>query len=463
MTTRAIAAGLVALAILVPPGALAQPGVRLPGAARPALAPSAAVPAAAPAAPTQRQADYIVAVVNSEPVTNNEVRARVQRVQRQLARAGEAQPPLDVLAHEVMEQLIVEKAQVQLAREGGITADDLAIDQAAQNIARRNEVSEAEMYRRLAADGVSREQFREELRRQLLLQRLREREVDARVRVSEPEIDQFLREQTSLAGAAARAEINLAHILIAVPEGASEAQVAAAQARAQGVADKARSGGDFAALAREFSDAPGAAGTGGAMGLRSADRYPELFVQAAAPLAVGGVAGPVRSGAGFHVLKLLDKSRAGMPATVVQSHARHILLRTGPQLSEAAAAAQLADYRQRVLAGQADFAQLAREHSQDGSAKQGGDLGWVNPGSFVPEFEEAMDALKPGDIGQPLVSRFGVHLIQLLERREQRLTPREQRELARQAVRQKKTEDAYATWTQEQRARAYVEYRDPPQ
>ena len=457
MKPRAIAVGLMGLASLVPLGAAAQ-GVRLPGAQRPQLS----APVAAPSN-TQRQADFIVAVVNAEPVTNNEVRARMARVLRQIQQSGGAQPPLDLLAAEVMEQLIVEKAQMQLAKEGGITVDELAIDQAAQTIARRNEVSMEEMLRRLSAEGVSREQFRLELRSQLTLQRLREREVDARVRVSEPEIDQFLREQSPQGADLARTELNIAQVLIAVPEDASEAQVAAAQARAQGVADKARANGDFAALAREFSDAPGATNSGGQMGLRAADRYPELFVSAVASLPVGGVAGPVRSGAGFHVLKLIEKSRASLPATVVQSRARHILLRTSAQLSETAAVERLADYRRRILAGQADFAQLAREHSQHASAKQGGDLGWVNPGTFVPEFEEVMDALKPGDLSQPLISRFGVHLIQLQERREQRLSAREQREVARQAVRMKKTEDAYATWTQEVRGRAYVEYRDPPQ
>ena len=314
---------------------------------------------------------------------------------------------------------------------------------------------------RLAADGIGREQFRQELRRQLTQQRLREREVDARVRVSDHEIDQYLREQGTGADQA-QVDLNLGHILVAVPEGASPAQVAERQARAQAAADKARAGGDFAALAREFSDAADA-GAGGLMGLRPADRYPELFVQATQAVPVGGVAGPVRSGAGFHVLKVVDKTRSGMPATVVQSHARHILLRTGAQLSETAAAERLAEYRRRVQAGQADFADLAKEHSQDGSAKQGGDLGWSNPGSYVPEFEEAMNALKPGEISTPLVSRFGVHLIQLLERRETRLNPREQREMVRQMVRQKKIEDAYAVWAQELRGRAYVEYRDPPQ
>ncbi|KAB7537944.1 molecular chaperone SurA, partial [Verminephrobacter sp. Larva24] len=170
-----------------------------------------------------------------------------------------------------------------------------------------------------------------------------------------------------------------------------------------------------------------------------------------------------RSPAGFHLLKVEQRVIAGQPATVLQSHARHILLRTGPRMSETAAAERLADYRRRVLAGQADFAALAREHSQDdGSAKKGGDLGWANPGQYVPEFEQALQALQPGDISAPLVTRFGVHLIELLERRQASLTAREQRDVARQAVREKKLDQAYLSWTQDLRARAYVEYRDPP-
>lgn len=458
MNPRAFAIGLVCLASFVSLGAVAQ-GVRLPGASGMGGVRLPAPGTVAPAGP--RQADFIVAVVNSEPVTNSEVRTRMSRLQRQVARQGGAQPPQELLAREALEQLIQELAQVQLARESGIVVDDLAVDQAVQSVARQNEVSADEVYRRLAADGVARDTFRQELRRQLMQQRLREREVDARVRVSEPEIDQFLREQIAAAGQA-EAEIQLGHVLVSVPEGASPAQVAAAQARAQGVADKARAGSDFGTLAREFSEAPEAS-AGGLMGLRPADRYPDLFVEATKALAVGGVAGPVRSGAGFHVLKVVDKTRAGMPTTVTQSHARHILLRTSAQLTETAAAERLADYRRRVLAGQADFAALAREHSQDASAKQGGDLGWSNPGSFVPEFEDTMNALKTGDISQPLVSRFGVHLIQLIERREIRLSPREQREMVRQVVRQRKIEEAYATWVQEVRGRAYVELRDPPQ
>ena len=465
MNHRAIA--LAALAFLLTHGAVAQ-GLRPSGSASPGMGLSRPAPVPSVPLPTPqessapRAADFIVAVVNSEPVTNNEVRARLARAEVQLAQQGGAMPPRDLLAREVLERLIVERVQLQQARETGVKVDDFAVTQAEQGVARQNNMSTDDLYRRLARDGMSRERFREELRNQLLLQRLREREVEARVKVTDLDIDQYLREQQQNADPASM-EINLGHVLVLVPENASPAQVAEREKRAQQAAAKARAGEDFAAVAREYSDAPEGQRAGGLLGLRPADRYPELFVSSTQGVPVGGIVGPVRSPAGFHILKVVERTAAGVPTNVVQSHARHILLRTSAQLSEAAAAARLADYRRRVLAGQADFATLAREHSQDGSAKEGGDLGWANPGRYVPEFEEAMNALKPGDVSEPLVSRFGVHLIQLLERREAKLTQREQRDMARDTVREKKLDEAYATWVQELRGRAYVEYRDPPQ
>jgi peptidyl-prolyl cis-trans isomerase SurA len=410
----------------------------------------------------QRQADYIVAVVNSEPITNNEVRARLVRVEQQLAQQGGALPSRAELARQVLERLISERAQLQMAREAGIRVEDGTVDQAEQSVARQNQVSVEELRRRLAQDGVPLDQFRDDLRNQLLLSRLREREIEPRVKVSDLDIDQFIREQQGSTDLASM-EINLAQVLVAVPENASPAQVDALRARAELVLQRAKAGEDFAGLVRTYSDAPDR-GNGGQLGLRSADRYPPLFIDATQSLRAGGIAGPVRSGAGFHILKVVEKTQAGMPGvTVTQSHARHILLRTGPQLSESAARERLADFKKRIEAGQADFATLARENSQDGSAREGGDLGWVNPGVFVPEFEEAMNSLAPGQISDPLTSRFGVHLIQLLERRETTLSQREQRDIARSLVREKKLDEEYTRWVQEIRGRAYVEYRDPPQ
>ena len=409
----------------------------------------------------QRSADYIVAVVNSEPVTNNEVRNSLLRTEQQLTQAGTAMPPRDELARLVLERLIGDRAQLQEARLSGLRIDEGAVDSAVQSVAQQNQLTVDELRKQLVADGLTFNKFRDGLRDELMVTRFRQREVASRVRVTEADIDQFLRDQEGSSDGAA-IEINLAQILIPVPENASTEQIASLQARAQLAADRARAGTDFVALVNEFSEASLRA-SGGQLGLRSAERYPPLFLQATEKLRVGGIAGPVRSGAGFHVLKVVEKRQAGMPGVnITQTRARHILLRVGPQQREAAAIAKLADMKRRVAAGQADFAALARESSDDGSAKDGGDLGWTNPGMFVPEFEQAMNSLVSNQISEPVVSRFGVHLIQVLERRETQLSSRDQRDLARSVIRDKKLEDAYAVWAQEIRGRAYVEFREPP-
>lgn len=457
MTSRLFAMGCLALFVAV--GAQAQ-GLRLsdgPGASLSRALAGSTMPGSA----AVRSADFIVAVVNSEPVTNTEVRNRMGRVAQAVAAQGGQMPPEEQLAREVLERLILEKAQLQSARELGLKVDDYAVDQAMHNLARQNSLSLEQMLARMGADGINVTRFREELRNQLLLQRLREREVDGRVRVSELDIDQYLQEQRK-AGDISNMTLNLGHIFIAVPENASPTVVAEREARAREALEKLRSGQDFTAVVREYSDAPEAR-EGGVLGLRLVDRYPELFVRAVASAPQGAVVGPLRSGAGFHLLKVLEKSQQAMATVVTQNHVRHILLRPSEQLSERAAAERLADYRRRVQAGQARFEDLAREYSQDGSAKEGGDLGWTGPGVFVPEFEEALRQLKPGEVSEPVVSRFGVHLIQLVERRQATLTAREQRESLRNVVREKKLEKAYNTWIQEVRGRAYVEYRDPPQ
>ena len=420
------------------------------------------------AVPTQRiaqsgplQADFIVAVVNSEPITNNELRARVTRVEQQLGQQGTAIPPRDQLVQRMLEQLINERAQLQQARETGVRVDDSMIDQATTNVAQQNQMTVEALRRRVEAEGLPWAQFRNDLRDQLLLSRLREREVEARTRASDVEVDQFIREQQS-AFDPSSGEIHIAHILIAIPENATEAQIATLRTRAQTVLERARKGDDFAALAKEVSSAPDKA-SGGQLGLRTVARYPALFTDATRDTPAGGVTGPVRSGAGFHVLKVLEKKSSGLPTSISQTHARHILLRTGPKLTEAAARERLSQIRQRIVQGKADFAAVAKEVSQDGSAANGGDLGWTNPGQFVPEFEDTMNRLAPEQISEPLTSRFGVHLIQVVERRETKLTQLQQREVARNVLREKKSEEAYVAWAQEVRGRAYVEMREPPQ
>ena len=407
-----------------------------------------------------RSADFIVAVVNSEPVTNNEVRARIQRVRETMQSQGMQQLPSgDELAREVLERLIVEKAQVHTAKETGIKVDDFAIDQAIQNLAQQSGLNMDAMRREIAQRGQTESSFREDIRNQLLMQRLQNREVDGRVKVTEQDIDQYLATQNQQAaqGDLAQSTINLGHILITVPERASQAEVAQRQALAQQALEAARSEADFAAVAKRFSE-----GGQAILGMRPANRYPDLFIESVASTPVGGIVGPIRSAAGFHILKVVDKSASGVAAVVTQNHARHILLRTSPQLGEREAAQRLSELRQRIEGG-ANFEDLARQYSEDGSAQMGGDLGWAGPGRYVPEFEQALNALQPGQVSQPVVSRFGVHLIQLVERRQATLTAREQREMLRDVVREEKLEKAHANWLQELRGQAYVEYREPPQ
>ena len=421
------------------------------------LQPSQTMPLPAPVGTFQ--ADFVVALVNSEPITNSELQSELQRVLQQLSQQRRPVPDKNELARQVLEQLIGDRIQLQLANQSGIRIDEAAVDLTEQNIARQNQLSVAEMRRQLVADGVSVPQFRAQLRNQLALTRFRERELEPRGRVTELEIDQYLREAQSNRDPTTR-QINLAQILVAVPDDASDAQVATLQARAEALLARIRAGEDFNNLARAASDAPDRS-NGGELGLRTADRYPSLFLDATQALALGEVSGLVRSGAGFHLLKVMERQDTNLPpAAVMQTRSRHILLRLGPQLNEAAARARLLGYRAQILAGQADFAALARQHSQDSSAAQGGDLGWTSPGMFVPEFEQFMSRLAPGQVGEPLVSRFGVHLIEVLERRRVETSQREQREAVRGLLRDKKLDEAYLLWAQDQRSRAYVELRE---
>lgn len=407
------------------------------------------------------QADFIVAVVNSEPITNAEVRAAVVRMEQQFKAQKQALPPPAELRLGVLERMINDRAQLQVAMEVGVRIEELSVDQAEENIARQSEISVQELRKRIAADGGDAKEFRKQLREQLILTRLREREIESRVKVSDQDVDKYVAaEQTKVVDPLSQ-EINIAQILIAVPENAAKAEVDALSAKANKVLERARGSEDFAALVTEFSSAD--KNNGGQLGLRRGERYPPLFLDATLNVPVGRVAEIVRSPAGFHILKVVERLGASnLSKTVVQSHARHILLRTSPQLSQSAALAQLADYRARIISGKAEFQALAREFSQDGSAAQGGDLGWASPGMFVPEFEEAMNRLRDGEIAPPMVSRFGVHLIQLIERRRVELSQREVRESVRAMLRESKLDEAYADWARNIRERAFVEMREPP-
>lgn len=407
-----------------------------------------------------RIGDYIVAVVNSELVTANEVEQRSARARDEARRSGARLPAGDALRKQVVDALIDERVLVTYARDSGIKVDEVELDRAVSSVAAANRISQPELRKRLQAEGIEFARFRNSLRDQILVERVREREVHARIRVSDADIDKFIEQQRGAAEAAA--ELNLAQILVTVPEGASEAIVAERRARIDAALARIRDGADFATVAREVSE-DGNRANGGLIGMRPASRLPDLFVEATKGLKVGEVtAQPVKSGAGFHLIKVVDR-RDGQAHRVTQTRARHILLRTSAQASAQDAARRLEDLKRQIEAGQRRFEDVAREVSEDGSAPAGGDLGWSSPGGFVPEFEEAMNRLAPNAVSAPVLSRFGVHLIQVIERRQVELSDKEIRDQARTALREQKFDSAYQDWAKELRARAYIEMREPPQ
>ncbi|TSE24579.1 peptidylprolyl isomerase [Tepidimonas aquatica] len=402
--------------------------------------------------------DHIVALVGGQPITASEVRARLARIEVPADAPSSARASL---AREVLERLIDERALLQVAQEQGVRVSDAEVDAAEAEVARRNGLSVEQLHQRLPSAGLTLASFRANLRDELTLQRLRERE-EARARVSEGDIDAWLREREHPTNPA-QVALELAQVFIPVPENASAAQQAQAQQQADDVARRARAGEDFAALARQYSRAPEAT-QGGRLGLRTADRYPTLFWDAVRAQPAGSIVGPLRSGAGWHVLKVLTQRHVDLPEpTVTQTEVRHILLRADNDAQRQAAVEQLRALRQRIVAGQISFEDAARQTSQDASARDGGRLGWATPGLFVPEFEQAMDALAPGQVSEPVVSRFGVHLIEVLQRRDVPRSARELRDAVRALLRQRKADEALAELVREARARTYVEYREPPQ
>lgn len=419
------------------------------------------VQAQAPAAErTLRVGDYIVAVVNSELVTAMEVEQRIVRAREESRRGGMRLPPEAELRRQVVDALIDERVLVTYARESGQKVDDVELDRAVGSVASQNRLTLKQLRDRLARDGIDFARFRNSLRDQIMVERVREREVQARIRINDVELDRFVDQQRG--AATADGELNLAQILVTVPEGASEAQLAERRARIEQALARVRAGADFAAVAREISE-DGNRAKGGEIGARPVSRLPDLFVEATRALKVGEVTpAPLRSGAGFHLVKVLER-RDGAAFRVTQTRARHILLRTSAQASAQDATRRLDELRRVIESGQRRFEDVAREVSEDGSASAGGDLGWVSPGGFVPEFEEAMNRLAPGALSAPVVSRFGVHLIQVTERRETQLSDKEIREQARSALREQKFEPAYLEWAKELRTRAYIEMREPPQ
>ncbi len=415
--------------------------------------------AASAGAAAQRSSpvDRIVAIVNKEVITASELADAIGSAERELRRRGTAPPERSVLERQMLERLILGKAQVQMARDTGIRVDELQLDRAVQRIAEGNKMTLAEFRTALERDGVPFDGFRQDVRDQITLTRLREREVDDKIQVSDSEIDLFLEAMKS--ASSERAEYNIAHILVRVPEQASPEQVEAARRRIDEALAAARSGTDFAQLAATYSNAPEAL-QGGALGWRAHDRLPELFAEMLDRMKPGDVSAPLRSAAGFHLLKLVDRRVAGISdAPILQIRLRHILIRTSETVSESEARRRLGDLRRRILAKEADFGEMARVHSDDASSARGGELDWVYPGDTVPDFERAYQELQIGEISEPVRSPFGVHLIQVLERRSADMSLERRRLQARQALRERKGDEAYQEWLRQLRDTTYVELR----
>lgn len=401
------------------------------------------------------EADRIVAVVGSDAITFSELQARLQSALAQLQRQGTPLPPQEVLERQMLERMIIDRAQLQAAAELGLRVDDQQLEQTIARIAANNKLTLAQFKAALQKDGIPYARFREEIRDEITISRLRDREVDSRLVISDAEIDNFL---TQAGTSGQLEEYQVAHILMRAPESASPEQLQKLKTKAEGLLKRIRNGENFAELAAAYSDAPDAL-QGGNLGWRPLDRMPGMFAEAAAKLQPDGVSELLRSPNGFHIVKLVAK-RGGdkVDGGVRQTRARHILIRVSEVVSEADARRRLEDLRERLKHGE-DFAELARLYSQDGSAAKGGELGWVNPGDTVPEFERGMDALQEGEVSPVIQSPFGFHIIKVEERRTQDMSQEKQRLAARQALRERKMDEAYQDWLRQLRDKTYVEYR----
>ena len=399
--------------------------------------------------------DRIVAVVNDEVITQNDLAERVSLVVRQLQRQGGQLPPTDVLSRQILERMINDLLQVQLAKENGIKVDDATLDKTIERIAQENNLAMPEFRAALDKDGVRFPRFREDIRNEILLSRLREREVENSIVVTDAEVEtELAREARESSG---DSEFRLSHVLVLVPPQASAEQIEQRRRRALLALSELRRGANFAQVAATYSDAPDAT-QGGNLGWRASARLPSLFLETLEKLQPGDVSDIMRSPNGFHIVKLLEKRGKAAATGVQQTRVRHILLRAREGLSENEARDRLQRLRQRITGGE-DFAELAKTNSEDASASKGGDLGWVAAGDTVPEFERVMNALKDQEVSPPIQTPFGWHLVQVLERRSDELSSDRKKLAARQAIRARKGDEAYQDWLRQSRDRAFVENR----
>ncbi|UCH48341.1 MAG: peptidylprolyl isomerase [Betaproteobacteria bacterium] len=402
--------------------------------------------------------DRVVAIVNDEVITQVELDGEMEFAVRQLSQQGTPLPPRTTLQRQVLERMIMSRILQQDASQTGIRVSDRQLNMTLDRMAAENKMTRDQFQAAMEAEGVDYARFRERIRGEIQITRLREREVEDRVNISEAEVDSYLRNEENKATPDKNEEFSVAHILILVPEGANADEIGDKRKVAENAITQLKEGTDFAQVAATVSDAPDAL-QGGSLGWRTPSRLPELFLEAVSDMRVGEVSDVLRSANGFHIVKLVDKRGSETAIIVQQTHAQHILIRLNEIVSESDALQRLTELKQRMELGGEDFGDLARQHSDDASAAKGGDLGWLNPGDTVPDFERAMVALQPGEVSDPVRSPFGFHLIKVVERRDEDLSQERQRVMARQAIRLRKADSAYQDWIRQQRDRAYVEYR----
>lgn len=399
--------------------------------------------------------DRIVAIVDQTVITEQELENRIATVTAQLKKQGTELPAENILRKQILERLITDTLQIQYAAQTGLKVDDTQLDKTIERIAEQNNLTLTEFSEALAKDGISMRKFRSDIRSEITIARLREREVDGRVNVSESEIDNFLTSQA--ASNENQDAFEISHILIRTPEEGSTEDVQKAKAKVDDALNQLNAGISFAKVSASFSDAPTAL-EGGNIGWKSETQIPSLFLEALKTMKIGDISQPLRSPNGFHILKLTNKRGTNSPLVIQQTHTRHILIKLSEIMSESEGKQKMDNIKERLDNGE-KFEALARQYSEDSTASNGGDLGWVNPGDTVPQFEKAMNELKDNQISPPVRTQFGWHIIQVLERRSQDMSKEAARLKARQEIRAKKADEAYQDWIRELRDRAYVELR----
>ena len=420
-----------------------------------ALAGVAAASWAQPAPGRTQVLDRIVAVVNDEVITLRELEEQRRTIATTLQRQGTPLPPSDALDRQVLERFINERAQLQFAKDNGVRVDDQTVDKTIGRIAQENKLTVTQFREALSKDGVPYGKFREEVRNEIIINKVREKEVDNRILISDAEIENYLATRQTQGGT--EDEFRIAHILVLVPEQANAEQIRAKEVRANEALKQLQSGADFAQVAAGFSDSSDAM-QGGDLGWRNTGRLPSVFADKARAMKAGEVSPVIKSTNGFHIFKVIDKRSQSSPTVIEQTHARHILVKVNEIVSESEGKLKIDRLKARLDAG-TDFAQIAKLNSEDPSASRGGDLGWISPGDTVPEFERAMDASTPKQVSDPVRTPFGWHLVEVLERRKQDVTTEKSRNAARLALLQRKSEESYQDWLRQLRDRTYVEYR----